>query len=132
MLALFTIILLGALATAMVFAAKAETRASASMLGASQSLSAAESAVWSGIAAYDWASALAFLPGQSARIAAGVYLVRLDSTCFFVQSTATATSNVAGTARFIRRVGVTIEITRDTTGAIRVQKVPDRAWTELF
>lgn len=131
-LALFTVILLGAVATAMVFAANAETRSSATMFGASRSLSAAEAQVWSGIASYDWSPALSFLPGQSTQIAPSVYVVRLDSTCFFVQATAVGGPNVAGIARFVRRIGVTMEITRDTTGAIRALRVPNRAWTELF
>lgn len=139
MLALFAVILFGAIATAMAYAANLETRASSTMLGASRSLSAAESAAWETIASYDWLSALSLVPGQSThplsglgQVTSSVYIVRLDSTCFLVQATAVSGPNVAGSGRFIRRVGITIEVTRDTAGSIRASRVPNRAWTELF
>lgn len=139
LLALFAIILFGALATTMVFAAAAETQASGTMLATSRSLSAAEAGVMTAISTFDWGSVLAALPGQSTRTQVGfggqttdIWVIRLDSTCFLVQGTAQSGPNVAGNPRFVRRIGVTIEVTRDSSGVIRVLRVPSRAWTELF
>lgn len=139
LLALFAITLFGALATAMVFAATAETRASGIVLGSAQSLSAAESAAWRGIASFDWEAGLSLRPGQFTQIQvsadpipATVHVVRLDSTCFFIQASAVNRQNPAGNTRFNRRVGITIELSIDSTGVIRPLRVPGRAWTELF
>ncbi len=139
LLALFAIILFGALATTMVFAANAETRASGIVLGSAQSLSAAESAAWLTIASFDWETGLSFRPGQFTQlqvsagpIPATVHVVRLDSTCFFIQASAINPQNPAGNTRFIRRVGITIELFIDSTGVIRPLRVPGRSWTELF
>jgi hypothetical protein len=137
--ALFVIILFGAIATAMAFAAGSETRASRSTLGSSQALAAVESPVWTTVSTFDWFAALAFLPGNSSRIqiASGqsmvtVWVVRLDSTCFLVQGSGGSGTNPGGNPLFLRRVGVTIEVIRDSTNQIRVSRVPGRAWTELF
>jgi hypothetical protein len=139
MLALFAILLFGALALTMAFAATAETRESGSVMGMSRSLSAAEAGLWAAIPSVDWESALSYLPGQWEKMQvpvsgtlANIWVIRLDSTCFLVQSVAGIGPNLAGNPRFIRRVGVTIEVTRDSTGLIRALRVPDRAWTELF
>lgn len=138
-LALFAIVLFGALATTMVFAAARETQGSGITLGTSQSLSAAEAGVTTVISSFDWNSAMSLLPGQSMRTEVGfrggttnIWVIRLDSTCFLVEGSAGAGPNVAGKPRFVRRVGVTIELTRDSLGAIRVLRVPNRGWTELF
>ena len=137
--ALFAIMLFGGIAAAMVFAAGAETLASGSMLASSQALSAVESAVWSTVSSFDWSSALTFLPGQSASVSlvtglskVDVSVVRLDSTCFLVQGVGGGKPNGARNPRFLRRVGVTIEVTRDSAGQVRASKVPNRAWAELF
>lgn len=137
--ALFAIILFGAIATAMVFAAGSETRASRSTLGSSQALAAVESAVWSTVSTFDWPGALALLPGNSSKFQirsgqslATVWVVRLDSTCFLVEGMGGSGTNAAGNPLFLRRVGVTIEVIRDSTNQIRVSRVPGRAWTELF
>lgn len=139
LLALFAMILFGAIATAMVFAAGASTRASGTMLGSSRSLSAAESAAWTSIAAFDWQAAMQMLPGQFLQVQQSggspystVSIVRLDSTCFFVQASAGTLSGSAGNARFTRRVGLTIEVIRDSTGVVRPVRVPERSWVELF
>jgi hypothetical protein len=139
LLALFSMILLGAIAVAMLFAANAATRASGTMLGVSRSLSAAEAGAWSSIASFDWTAAMLLAPGQFLQVQqpagsgyAVVSIVRLDSTCFFVQASASDPPSAAQNARFIRRVGITIEVVKDSTGAVRPVKVPERAWTELF
>ena len=139
LLALFSMILLGAIAVAMLFAANMATRASGTKLGVSRSLSAAEAGALRSIASFDWTAAMQLFPGQFLQVRqyagsgyAIVSVVRLDSTCFFVQASADDSSNPAQNARFIRRVGITIEVLRDSTGAVRPVKVLERAWTELF
>lgn len=137
--ALFAVVLFGALAATLVFASALETGATVAGSAARRSLVAAEAAVWNTISSFDWNAALSFLPGQSARFqvavgksTANVYLVRLDSTCFLVQAEAGEGADAVENARFLRRVGVTIEVTRDSAGVIRALRIPERAWTELF
>ena len=139
MLALFAVLLFGGIAMAMVFAAGAATRASGTMLGTSRALAAAESAAWKSIETFDWQAALNLMPGQFLGVPqpggsdySEVFIMRLDSTSFFVQASAGNRAGSAGNARFIRRVGVTIEVLWDSTGVVRPVRVPQRAWTELF
>lgn len=138
-LALFTLVLFGAIATAMAFAGAVETRASATTLAAAQSLSAAEAAAWNTAVTFDWHSALDLRPGQfnrfqtpSGATLVEVAVIRLDSTCFFIQASTESGPNVAGNARLTRRVGITIELTVDSAGVVSPKRVPNRAWVELF
>lgn len=134
MLSLFAVLLFGALATAMVFAAGEETRASGTQLGSARALASAEAAVWQTIGSFDWGSAFLLRPGQfttvstlSAGNLSNVIVVRLDSTCFFVQA-----SSAPENGRFARKVGVTIELAVDSSGIVLPLRLPNRAWTELF
>ena len=138
-LAIFAIILFGALALTMAFAAGIETRESGTIKGSSRLLSVAEAGVWTTVATFNWASVMSYLPGQSAMlqtrfdgVGTNIWVTRLDSTCFLVQGVARDGPNVAGTPRFTRRVGVTIEVTRDSLGVFRALRLPNRGWTELF
>lgn len=138
-LALFSMIMFGGLCTAMAFAAAAETRASATALVSAQTLSAAEAAAWNTAATFDWQSGLDLGQGQFSRFQTQngsalveVTVIRLDSTCFFIQAAAESRPYVAGNARFSRRVGITIELTVDSARVVSSKRVPDRAWAELF
>lgn len=138
LLALFAILLLGALATSMVFAAGEETRASAAGFRSTDALSSAESALAEAVAHADWVAAMAMRPGQFTAIhvaeypATAVAISRLDTTLFFVQAVHPGPLTSPGNARFIRRVGLTIELGADSAGILRPLRVPSRAWIELF
>lgn len=138
-LALFTLVLLGGLSTAIAFAAAAETRASVAALAAAQTLSAAETAAWNTMATFDWQSGRDLGQGEYIRFQSltrlnqvEVVVIRLDSTCFHIQAAVQSRQNVSGNARFRRRVGITIELTIDSTGVVSPKRVPSRAWAELF
>ncbi len=140
LLAIFSIVLFGALATAMAFAAGQETRASGGVFQSAHSLSAAEGGVWEAVATADWMVAMTMRPGQVIRqraavgtpAAAAIAIVRLDSTCFFIQSISPDPEAEGGNSRVIRRVGLTIEVLPDSGGVLRPSRVPNRAWMELF
>lgn len=136
--ALFALILLGALSTAMVFAAGEETRASAGKLGATRAIAAVEDVLANTVANADWVTAMQLRPGQ--HIAShvtvpekvAVTIVRLDTTCFFVQAVTPDPSAGPVNGRIVRRVGLTIEVGADSAGIIRPLRVPKRGWVELF
>lgn len=137
-LALFALILLGALCTAIAFASWEDTRASAGELASARALAAAESAVESSIAAQDWTAAMLLRSGQHLTIhvtdpaPTAVSIARLDTTLFFIQGV--TPDPIAGSAneRFIRRVALTIELGADSAGILRALRVPNRGWLELF
>jgi hypothetical protein len=138
LLAIFAILLMGALATSMVFAAGEETRASAAALRSTDALSRAESALALAAARTDWAAAMVLRPGQVSRMyltedpRTAVLIARLDTTLFMLQAIHPDPLTSASNAGFIRRVGLTIELVRDSAGAIRPLRLPNRAWVELF
>lgn len=136
--ALFALILLGALGTAMVFAAGEETRASAGKLGATRAIAAVEDVLANTVANADWVTAMQLRPGQhteshvTAPEKVAVTIVRLDTTCFFVQAVTPDPSAGPVNGRIVRRVGLTIEVGADSAGIFRPLRVPNRGWVELF
>jgi hypothetical protein len=139
LLALFALTLLGALVTTIIFAAHEETRASRAQLRTESVMAVAETAVAESIRSSDWNAMLALRAGQFSKrtllqesASATVIIARLDSTCFWIQADAVdgvITTNIS-LAR--RRLGVTIEVVRDSSGAAKVLPVPYRSWVELF
>lgn len=136
LVALFVIVLLGALSTAMVFAAREETHASAVKLGATRALAAVEDALAQTVANTDWAALMHLRPGQhtqvSAQPAVAITIVRLDTTSFFVQGVTPDPSAGPINGRIVRRVGLTIEVGADSAGLLRPLRVASRGWAELF
>lgn len=136
--AIFVIVLLGALATAMVFAAGEESRASAGKLGATRALAAAEDVLTNTIFGTDWVAAMQLRAGQqiapppAAQAGVAVKIVRLDTTCFFLQAITTDPFTSPVNGRIVRRVGLTIEVVADSAGVLRPLRVPNRGWVELF
>ncbi len=138
LLALFVLILFGALCTAMAFASGEDTRASAAQLFSTRALAAAESAVESSIAAQDWSAAMALRPAQhltlhlTGPVPVAVMIARLDTTLFFVEGVTPDPIALRANERFIRRVAVTIEVGADSAGIFRALRLPGRGWVELF
>jgi hypothetical protein len=128
-IAIFAIIILGALATAMSFAVAEETKASRSSLRGSLALSSAEGGAVEFTTTMDWRTGMLLRSGQSLHTSSGqaeILVVRLDTTCFFVQSI------YADSTGAERRVGLTIEVGADSAGVLKASSVPNRAWVELF
>ncbi len=138
LLALFAMTLLGALCTAMVYAAREETRASEGHLSSTRALSSVESALSTTVASFDWSSAMSLRPGQHLTIHStgptrvSITIARLDTTCFFVQAVTPDPLAVSVNERFTRRIALTIEVGADSAGTLRPLRVPNRGWTELF
>ncbi len=134
--ALLAIMIIGALLASLFFAVTEETRATAATSRRDRALAAAESAIEMGI------DRLATQPPDQSSIGTGhsqpvvveglpavVHTTRLDSTLFWVVG-------VVGDARdpsaVARRIGVLVAAAADSSGSIRIVRIPERAWSELF
>lgn len=122
----------------MVFAAGEESRASASKLAATRALSAVEDALTNTVSSVDWMAAMQLRPGQHTTthfnnpVPVAITVIRLDTTCFFIQAVTPDPSATALNGRIVRRVGLTIEVGSDSAGIFRPLRVPNRGWVELF
>lgn len=60
---------------------------------------------------------------------ADVYVTRLDSSLYWVVADAGSTFPNSGIAR---RVGVLVRATKEPEGSIKIDRIPERGWSELF
>jgi hypothetical protein len=58
-----------------------------------------------------------------------VHTTRLDSSLFWVVG---VVGDRRDPAAVTRRIGVLVAASRDSSGSIRIVRVPERAWSELF
>jgi Tfp pilus assembly protein PilX len=134
--ALLAIMIIGALLASLFFAISEETRTDAASRRGDRALTAAESAIEIGVAVL-----AAQLPDQSSigvtrsqpvaveGFPAMVHTTRLDSSLFWVVG---VVGDRRDPAAVTRRIGVLVAASRDSSGSIRIVRVPERAWSELF
>jgi Tfp pilus assembly protein PilX len=138
--ALICVVLIGALVAGAFIATTEETRMSANAISEEGALEAAETSVENRIA--QWDAALADSMALGAKRMAGTtagqfpsttWLIRLDSTLFWVVAEGRGESQMAGHAAVVRqRVGVLVRTAMDSTGVSSVFPLDQRAWAALY
>jgi Tfp pilus assembly protein PilX len=138
--ALICVVLIGALVAGAFIATTEETRMSANAVSDESALDAAETGVETQIAQWNAALAdsLALGAKRMAATTAGqfpstTWLIRLDSTLFWVVAEARSESEMSGHPAVVRqRVGVLVRTAKDSTGAVSVFPLDQRAWAVLY
>ena len=134
--ALLSLMLVAALLAGVFFAAMEETRISGVSGSKQLALSAAESAIE--ITIRDWRGANADPIGVDGTRATeidafgtpvGVNVTRLDSTLYWIVAQAPAVSSETSA---IRRIGVVVRVEYGLDHSIRIDRIPQRWWSELF
>jgi len=134
--ALLSLMLIAALLAGVFFAAMEETRMSGASGSKQLALSAAESAIEMTIS--DWpgtmADPLRVAGTRTSQIDAfgapvTVSVTRLDSTLYWIVAKAPAVSSESSA---IRRVGVVVRVEYGLDHSIRIDRIPERWWSELF
>jgi Tfp pilus assembly protein PilX len=134
--ALLSIMLIAALLTSVFFAAMEETRISGVSGSKQLALSAAESAIEMTIA--DWPGTntdpIGVAGTRTSRIdafgtPADVSVTRLDSTLYWIVAKAPAVSSESSA---MRRIGVVVRVEYGLDHSIRIDRIPERWWSELF
>jgi hypothetical protein len=134
--ALLALLLVGALVGVVLFAATEETRAGSAIADRERSFRAAESALELTIAGVRDSSAAAVgIAGTESRRLDGlgvpvvVYITRLDSSLFWLVADAGGVSSRSGVRR---RIGVVVRSSASAGHSITIDRVSERAWSELF
>lgn len=138
--ALMCVLLIGAIIAGAFVAAAEETRMSANAVSDGSALDAAESAVesqlsqWSGPGADSVPiGAIRSISAASAPVQSTTWLVRLDSTTYWVIAEARGSNQVSGHPVAIRqRTGLLIRTVRDSTGLTSVFPLDQRAWALIY
>ena len=134
--AVLSIMLIAALLTGVFFAAMEETRISGVSGSKQLALSAAESAIEMTIV--DWPGTIADPIGvagtRTSRIdafgtPADVSVTRLDSTLYWIVAKAPAVSSESSA---MRRIGVAVRVEYGLDHSIRIDRISERWWSELF
>ena len=132
--ALLSVLLIAALMAAVFFATTEETRTTAAASETEHALTEAESALTARVEAIAGGLTAAPSPGETESVSdpAGrwsVYVTRLDSTILWVVGEGYGDQRMKGA---VRRVGVFLALGIDSAGSIRVSRIPDRGWSELY
>jgi Tfp pilus assembly protein PilX len=134
--ALLAIMIIGALLASLFFATTEETRASAASRRADRALAAAESAIEIGLDRLETEapdhSSIGTARSQPVEVEgfpAMVHTTRLDSSLFWVLA---VVGDRRDPAAVTRRIGLLVAASRDSSGSIRIVRIPQRAWSELF
>jgi Tfp pilus assembly protein PilX len=134
--ALFTLLLISALATGVFFAVTEETWASSATAERQHALSAAESAVEMSIAdSYaEWPASIGATVTRAAPIEdvgapIVVHVTRLDSSVYWIVGVATVRSRGLGVSC---RVGVAVRAATGSDHSITIDRISERSWSELF
>lgn len=134
--ALLALLLVGALVGVVLFAATEETRTGSAIAGRERSLRVAESALELTIAGgRDSSSVATGIAGTESRRLDGlgvpvvVYITRLDSSLFWLVADAGGPSLRSGVRR---RIGVVVRSSGRAGHSIAIDRISDRAWSELF
>jgi hypothetical protein len=134
--ALLALLLISALVTAVFFAATEETKIGAASARHQLALWAAESAVAMTIA--DWNPAWSPQVGlggtrvtaiEGFEVPVDVHVTRLDSTLYWIVADATDSFSASGISR---RIGVAIRVLIAPDHSIRIDRISERSWSELF
>ncbi|HYS70362.1 MAG TPA: hypothetical protein VEM14_08985 [Gemmatimonadaceae bacterium] len=134
--ALLSLMLIAALLAGVFFAAMEETRISGVSGSKQLALSAAESAIEMTIR--DWpgtnADPIGVAGARSSQIDAfgapvAVSVTRLDSTLYSIVAKAPAVSSESSA---MRRIGVVVRVEYGLDHSIRIDRIPERWWSELF
>lgn len=134
--ALLAVMLIGALVGVVLFAATEETRIGSVIAGRETALRAAESALELTIAGLGASSGdTAGIIGTKSRRLDGlgapvtVYITRLDSSLFWLVADAGGEISRSGVRR---RIGVVVKTSPGADRSITIDRISDRAWSELF
>jgi type II secretory pathway pseudopilin PulG len=133
--ALLAIMLIGALLASLFFAITEETRTGAASRRRDHALAAAESAIQIGVgllATQVDQSSIGTTRSQPVEVEgfpATVHITRLDSSLFWVLA---VVGDSRDPAAVTRRTGLLVAASRDSSGSIRIVRIPERAWSELF
>lgn len=134
--ALLAVLVIAALIAGVFGATTEETRIGAAAADRQTALVSAESAVAIAITALSAAPHDSMDVGETRSqqvddldVPALVYVTRLDSVLYWVVADAGAVSPNSGVAR---RIGVLVRAKKGSADSIRVDRIPERAWSELF
>lgn len=134
--ALLAIMIIGALLASLFFAITEETRTGAASRRGDHALAAAESAIQIGVALLATQvpdqSSIGTARSQPVEVEgfpATVHITRLDSSLFWVLA---VVGDSRDPAAVTRRAGLLVAASRDSSGSIRIVRIPERAWSELF
>jgi len=134
--ALLAVLLIGALVAVVLFATTEETRERSATAERQLSLNAAESAIELAIGGLGASPVDSIAIGDTrshgfddlgARVI--VYITRLDSSLYWIVAAAGGESSTSGAAR---RIGVVVRAQADANHSITIDRIPERAWSELF
>ena len=133
--AILAVLLMSALVASVFFAADEETRAGAAASRRVQAEGVAEEAVVN--AAMQLRAGSQQLPTVGAtnvvsdadRAGTVVYITRLDSTLFSIVAQVASTPIAAGAST---RIGLVVSRSAGADGSIKIDLLPDHAWSELF
>ena len=134
--ALLSLLLISALLASVFFAAMEETRISGASASKQLALSAAESAIETTIETWNGtlADPIGVAGTRMSRIdgfgmPASVSVTRLDSTLYWIVAVAPAVSSESSA---MRRISVVVRAEYGADHSIRVDRTPERWWSELF
>lgn len=134
--ALLAIMIIGALLASLFFAITEETRTGAASRRRDQALAASESAIQIGVALLATQvpdqSSIGTVRSQPVEVEgfpATVHITRLDSSLFWLLA---VVGDSRDPAAVTRRIGLLVAASRDSSGSIRIVRIPERAWSELF
>jgi Tfp pilus assembly protein PilX len=135
-MALLALLLIGALVGVVLFAATEETRTGSAIADRDSSLLAAESALELTIAGIaDSPAAAVGIAGTESRKLDGlgvpvvVYSTRLDSSLVWLVADAAGGSSPSGVRK---RIGLVVSRSAGAGHSITIDRISDRAWSELF
>ena len=134
--ALLAVLLIAALIAGVFGATTEETRIGAAAAERQRALVTAESAIEIAVAALSASPHDSMEVGETRSrqideldVPAVVHLTRLDSVRYWLVADAGAFSPNSGVAR---RIGVLVRATKVSADSIRVDRIPERGWAELF
>lgn len=136
--ALLAIVLIGVLITATMFATSQETRATSAQVIDMQVASYAERAALLTLSGWECAQCDSLRMGQAVTatrtadppLESTVSITRLDSALFVVSAEATATRWNAPPVR--RRISITVQTSRDSSGVSRAFMIPGHPWAAMY
>ena len=134
--ALLSLLLIAALLASAFFAAMEETRISGASASKQLALSAAESAIETTIGRWNGTPAdpIGIAGTRMSRIdgfgmPVSVSVTRLDSTLYWIVAIAPTVSSESSA---MRRIGVVVRAQYGADHSIRIDRIPQRWWSELF
>jgi Tfp pilus assembly protein PilX len=134
--ALLAVLVIAALIAGVFSATTEETRIGSAAADRQTALVSAESAIEIAITALSASPADTIEVGETRSqsidelaVPTLIYVTRLDSVLYWIVADAGAASPNSGVAR---RIGVVVRATNGSGGSIILDRIPERAWSELF